>query len=153
DRLVAHLPRAALPHRRPERLPARRHRLVDRPARRALVRETPLLATARRRRAPRPPPMPAVDVLVIGGGIPAGGGARGAALRGLAVARVGQAAGASGPSSRSSNLVHGGLRSLETGQFGLGREALAERRLLLAPAPALVEPQPFLLPDDPRGRP
>jgi len=97
--------------------------------------------------------MPAVDVLVIGGGIHGVALARDAALRGLSVTLVEQGDLASGTSSRSSKLVHGGLRYLETGQFGLVREALAERRTLLATAPDFVRPLPFLLPADEGGRP
>ncbi|MGH7724976.1 MAG: glycerol-3-phosphate dehydrogenase/oxidase [Candidatus Eiseniibacteriota bacterium] len=92
-----------------------------------------------------------VDVLVVGGGIHGACVARDAATRGLTVALLEQADLASGTSSRSSKLIHGGLRYLETGQFGLVREALAERSILLATAPHLVRPQPFLLPFDGRG--
>jgi glycerol-3-phosphate dehydrogenase len=97
--------------------------------------------------------MPAVDLLVIGGGIHGASVARDAALRGLSVTLVEQDDLASGTSSRSSKLVHGGLRYLETAQFGLVREALEERAILLATAPDLVHPLAFLLPDDGGGRP
>jgi glycerol-3-phosphate dehydrogenase len=85
------------------------------------------------------------DIAVVGGGITGVGIALDAATRGLSVALVeaGDIAGAT--SSRSSKLIHGGLRYLEVLDFGLVREALAERRLLLTRiAPHLVRPVPFL---------
>ena len=90
--------------------------------------------------------MRTVDVLVIGGGIHGTCVARDAALRGLSVVLVEKDDLASGTSSRSSKLIHGGLRYLETGQFGLVREALRERAILLKTAPGLVRPLRFLLP-------
>lgn len=90
--------------------------------------------------------MPTVDLLVIGGGIHGTQVARDAALRGLSVVLVEKDDLASGTSSRSSKLVHGGIRYLETGQFGLVREALRERAILLETAPGLVRPLKFLLP-------
>ncbi len=72
--------------------------------------------------------------------------ARDAALRGLSALLLERGDLASGTSSRSSKLVHGGIRYLETGQFGLIREALRERALLLALAPEFVRPIPFLIP-------
>ena len=88
-----------------------------------------------------------VDVLVVGGGVTGNGVALDAALRGLKVGLVEQRDFASGTSSRSSKLVHGGLRYLEQFNFGLVREALRERSLLLDRlAPHLVEPLPFLYP-------
>jgi glycerol-3-phosphate dehydrogenase len=87
-----------------------------------------------------------VDLLVIGGGITGAGVARDAALRGLDVALIdGQDFGA-GTSSRSSRLIHGGLRYLEHGRLHLVFEALRERRILLRLAPHLVRPLPFVLP-------
>jgi glycerol-3-phosphate dehydrogenase len=87
------------------------------------------------------------DVLVIGGGVTGAGCAVDAATRGLSVALVEQRDYASGTSSRSSKLIHGGLRYLEQYNFGLVREALAERALLLRTlAPHLVRPVPFLFP-------
>src|SRR5512138_2751489 len=86
------------------------------------------------------------DILVIGGGIHGVAVARDATLRGLRVLLVEQGDLASGTSSRTSKLVHGGIRYLETGEFGLVREALRERSILLATAPALVRPVSFLLP-------
>jgi glycerol-3-phosphate dehydrogenase len=83
---------------------------------------------------------------VIGGGIHGVAVARDAALRGLRVLLVEAGDLASGTSSRTSKLVHGGIRYLETGEFGLVREALRERSILLATAPALVRPVSFLLP-------
>lgn len=92
------------------------------------------------------------DVLVIGGGITGVGIALDAASRGLSVALVEARDLAEGTSSRSSKLIHGGLRYLEMRDFGLVREALRERRLLLTRiAPHLVHPVPFLFPLTHRG--
>ncbi len=88
-----------------------------------------------------------LDVLVVGGGIVGVGVALDAATRGLSVGLLEQRDLASGTSSRSSKLVHGGLRYLEMFDFALVREALAERGLLLTRlAPHLVRPVPFLYP-------
>ena len=88
-----------------------------------------------------------LDVLVIGGGIVGTGSALDAVSRGLSVGLLEQRDLASGTSSRSSKLVHGGLRYLEMFDFGLVREALEERGLLLTRlAPHLVRPVPFLYP-------
>ncbi|HEY7483320.1 MAG TPA: glycerol-3-phosphate dehydrogenase [Streptosporangiaceae bacterium] len=87
------------------------------------------------------------DVVVIGGGIVGAGVALDAATRGLSVAVVEARDFASGTSSRSSKLIHGGLRYLEQYNFELVREALTERGLLLERiAPHLVRPVPFLFP-------
>ncbi|GAB1511320.1 glycerol-3-phosphate dehydrogenase/oxidase [Actinophytocola sp. KF-1] len=87
------------------------------------------------------------DVLVVGGGVTGAGAALDAASRGLSVALVEARDWAAGTSSRSSKLVHGGLRYLEQRDFGLVREALKERALLLNRlAPHLVRPVPFLYP-------
>ncbi|GAA2440955.1 glycerol-3-phosphate dehydrogenase/oxidase [Actinomadura vinacea] len=87
------------------------------------------------------------DVLVVGGGIVGAGAALDAVSRGLSVALVEARDWASGTSSRSSKLVHGGLRYLEQRDFGLVREALRERSLMLTRlAPHLVRPVPFLYP-------
>jgi glycerol-3-phosphate dehydrogenase len=86
------------------------------------------------------------DVLVIGGGILGAGIARDAALRGLRVAVIDQADFASGTSSRSSKLIHGGFRYLEQYDFRLVSESCREREILQQLAPYLVQPQPFLLP-------
>src|SRR6266545_3261942 len=87
------------------------------------------------------------DVLVIGGGVTGVGAALDAASRGLSVALVEARDLASGTSSRSSKLIHGGLRYLEHLEFGLVHEALRERGLLLTRlAPHLVHPVPFLVP-------
>ncbi|MFL6125410.1 glycerol-3-phosphate dehydrogenase/oxidase, partial [Actinophytocola sp.] len=87
------------------------------------------------------------DVLVVGGGVVGAGAALDAASRGLSVALVEARDFAAGTSSRSSKLVHGGLRYLEQRDFALVREALKERRLLLHRlAPHLVRPVPFLYP-------
>ena len=87
-----------------------------------------------------------VDLLVIGGGATGCGLARDAALRGLRVALVEREDVASGTSSRSSRLVHGGVRYLEQGALGLVFEASAERRRLLRLAPHLVRPLEFTWP-------
>ena len=80
------------------------------------------------------------DLLVVGGGITGAGVARDAALRGLRVALVEKHDYASGTSSRSSRLVHGGVRYLEHGQIGLVFESSRERRTLQRIAPHLVRP-------------
>ncbi len=87
------------------------------------------------------------DVLVVGGGVTGAGVALDAATRGLSVALVEARDFASGTSSRSSKLFHGGLRYLEQFNFGLVREALHERELMLTRiAPHLVKPVSFLYP-------
>jgi glycerol-3-phosphate dehydrogenase len=87
------------------------------------------------------------DVLIIGGGVTGAGAALDAASRGLSVALVEARDLASGTSSRSSKLIHGGLRYLEQFDLGLVHEALRERGLLATRlAPHLVRPTPFLLP-------
>ena len=86
------------------------------------------------------------DVLVIGGGITGAGVARDAALRGLRVALVEQDDFASGTSSRSSRLVHGGVRYLEHAQIHLVFESSRERRTLQKLAPHLVRPLAFTWP-------
>ncbi len=86
------------------------------------------------------------DLLVIGGGITGSGIARDAARRGLSVAVVESRDLASGTSSRSSKLVHGGLRYLEMYEFSLVFEAVSERKILMDIAPHLVHPLGFLFP-------
>jgi len=86
------------------------------------------------------------DLLVIGGGITGAGVALDAAARGLRTALVERGDFAAGTSSRSSKLVHGGLRYLNQREFRLVYEALAERQRLLRLAPHLVRPLPFLIP-------
>ncbi|HSK23707.1 MAG TPA: glycerol-3-phosphate dehydrogenase/oxidase [Egicoccus sp.] len=87
------------------------------------------------------------DLVVVGGGVTGAGIALDAATRGLSVALVEQRDLAAGTSSRSSKLIHGGLRYLEQFNFGLVREALRERGLLLTElAPHLVRPVSFLYP-------
>lgn len=85
-----------------------------------------------------------VDVLVVGGGIVGAGIARDAASRGLRVLLVEKGDFASGTSSRSSKMVHGGLRYLAHGHLAITREACRERDLLLRQNPNLVKPLPFL---------
>ena len=93
-----------------------------------------------------------LDVLVVGGGVVGAGAALDAATRGLCTAIVEARDWASGTSSRSSKLIHGGLRYLEMLDFGLVREALQERGLMLHRlAPHLVHPVPFLYPLRHRG--
>jgi glycerol-3-phosphate dehydrogenase len=86
------------------------------------------------------------DLLVIGGGITGAGIARDAALRGLKVALLDKADFGAGTSSKSSKLIHGGLRYLQHGELGLVFEAVSERTRLLKLAPHLVRPQQFLVP-------
>ena len=88
----------------------------------------------------------AYDLVVIGGGITGAGIARDASLRGLRVALFEKADYASGTSSKSSKLVHGGLRYLEHGEIGLVFESVSERNVQTRVAPHLVRPQPFLIP-------
>src|SRR4051812_3202607 len=86
------------------------------------------------------------DVLVIGGGITGAGVALDAATRGYSVALVERADFASGTSSRSSKLVHGGLRYLQNFDLGLVREALLERQINVNLAPHLVRPLRLVVP-------
>ncbi|MEI9985180.1 MAG: glycerol-3-phosphate dehydrogenase/oxidase [Aliidongia sp.] len=86
------------------------------------------------------------DLLVIGGGITGAGIARDAALRGLRVALVEARDYASGTSSRSSKMIHGGLRYLAQGEVALVREAASERQILRRIAPHLTRPIPFVIP-------
>ena len=86
------------------------------------------------------------DVLVIGGGITGAGVALDAASRGLRTALVDKGDFGSGTSSKSSKLVHGGLRYLQNGDVRLVYEALRERQRLLRNAPHLVDVLPFLIP-------
>jgi len=87
-----------------------------------------------------------VDLLVIGGGITGAGVARDAASRGLRTLLVERDDFASGTSSRSSKMVHGGLRYLGEGRLGLVRQACTERDRLVAQNPNLIRPVPFLFP-------
>ena len=86
------------------------------------------------------------DVVIVGGGIVGAGALLDAASRGMRAALIEQDDFAAGTSSRSSRLIHGGLRYLEQFRFGLVREALAERSRLLALAPHLVRIEPLLFP-------
>jgi glycerol-3-phosphate dehydrogenase len=86
------------------------------------------------------------DVAVVGGGITGAGVALDAATRGYSVALLERADFASGTSSRSSKLVHGGLRYLQNFDLGLVREALLERQLMVALAPHLVRPLALVVP-------
>jgi glycerol-3-phosphate dehydrogenase len=88
-----------------------------------------------------------LDVLVVGGGVVGCGVALDSVTRGLSTGLIEARDYASGTSSRSSKLIHGGLRYLEMLDFGLVHEALQERRLLLNTiAPHLVRPVPFMYP-------
>lgn len=92
-----------------------------------------------------------LDLLIIGGGVTGAGVLLEAARRGLNAALVERDDFASGTSSRSSKLVHGGLRYLREGKLRLTRESVIERETLLREAPGLVDPMPFLMPQY-RGR-
>src|SRR6476646_9699027 len=87
-----------------------------------------------------------LDVLVIGGGIVGSGVARDAAMRGLRTAIIEQADFASGTSSRSSRLLHGGMRYLAQGRIALVREASREKRVIGHIAPHLAQPLAFIFP-------
>src|ERR671915_908123 len=93
------------------------------------------------------------DVLVVGGGITGAGVALDAATRAYSVALVERADFAIGTSSRSSKLVHGGLRYLQNFDLGLVREALLERQINVALAPHLVRPLPLVVPAFDGARP
>ena len=93
------------------------------------------------------------DVLVVGGGITGAGVALDAATRGYSVALLERADYAAGTSSRSSKLVHGGLRYLQNFDLGLVREALLERQLMVKLAPHLVRPLPLVVPAFDGARP
>ena len=86
------------------------------------------------------------DVVVIGGGVTGAGVALDAASRGYSTAIVERADWAIGTSSRSSKMVHGGLRYLQNFDLGLVREALLERQLMVQLSPHLVYPTPYLVP-------
>ena len=90
-----------------------------------------------------------LDVLVIGGGIVGAGCARDAAMRGLCVGLIEQGDFAFGTSSRSSHLLHGGLRYLAQGYLRLVHEASMEKRVIHRIAPHLADPLPFLFPTRP----
>jgi glycerol-3-phosphate dehydrogenase len=93
------------------------------------------------------------DVAVVGGGITGAGVALDAASRGYSVALLERSDYAAGTSSRSSKLVHGGLRYLQNFDLGLVREALLERQLMVALAPHLVRPLPLVVPAFEGARP
>jgi glycerol-3-phosphate dehydrogenase len=86
------------------------------------------------------------DLVIIGGGITGAGIARDAALRGLSVTLFEKTDYGAGTSSKSSKLIHGGLRYLEQGEIGLVFESVSERRIQTKLAPHLVRPLPFLVP-------
>lgn len=92
------------------------------------------------------------DVVVIGGGIHGAGVAQAAAAAGYSVLALEKTALAAGTSSRSSKLIHGGLRYLENGRFRMVRESLRERATLLRTAPELVRLVPFYIPIYPHTR-
>ena len=93
------------------------------------------------------------DLVVVGGGITGAGVALDAASRGYSVALVEKSDFAAGTSSRSSKLIHGGLRYLQNFDLGLVREALLERSLMVKLAPHLVRPLPLLVPSFEGKRP
>lgn len=86
------------------------------------------------------------DIVVIGGGIHGVGVAQAAAAKGYKILLLEQTALAAGTSSKSSKLIHGGLRYLESGQLKLVKESIRERTILLKNAPGLVKPVKFYLP-------
>src|ERR1044072_3752700 len=95
------------------------------------------------------------DVLIIGAGINGAGIARDAAMRGLKVLLIDKGEPGAGTTSASTRLIHGGLCYLEHFEFGLVRESLREREILLRIAPDLVRPLPITIPiyeDGKRGR-
>ena len=95
------------------------------------------------------------DLIVIGGGITGAGVARDAALRGLSCLLLEKDDFASGASSKSTRLIHGGLRYLANFELDLVAESLRERAVLRRQAPYLVRPMPILIPiyrDDPHGK-
>ena len=113
---------------------------------------TSRLGPAERQAALDAAPLDELDVVVVGGGVVGAGVALDAVTRGLSVAVFEGRDWAAGTSSRSSKLVHGGLRYLEMLDFALVREALRERGLLAQRlAPHLVRPVPFLYPLEHRG--
>src|SRR5690348_5504075 len=95
------------------------------------------------------------DVIVVGAGIHGAGVAQAAVAAGQKVMLLEKESPAHGTSSRSSKLIHGGLRYLESGQFHLVRESLLERALMLKNAPELVRLRPFHIPlyQDTRRKP
>src|SRR4030095_16314099 len=98
---------------------------------------------------------PEFDVVVIGAGVNRAGGQRDASMRGLKVLVLDKGDLGGGTSSWATRLIHGGLRYLEHGEFGLVRESLRERETLLRIAPHLVRPLPMTIPiyqDSRRGR-
>jgi D-erythritol 1-phosphate dehydrogenase len=97
--------------------------------------------------------IPTYDLAIVGGGINGAGIARDAAGRGLRVVLVEKDDLASHTSSWSTKLIHGGLRYLEYYEFRLVAESLAEREVLLAAAPHIIEPLQFVLPHEPHLRP
>ena len=86
------------------------------------------------------------EVAIVGGGILGVGAAQACAAAGYRCVIIEQTDWAAGTSSRSSKLIHGGLRYLETGQLSLMRDSLRERAILLRVAPGLVKPLAFLIP-------
>jgi glycerol-3-phosphate dehydrogenase len=120
---------------------------LDEPGRRTTAEDRSKLSPENRERALAAMASDELDVLVIGGGVVGAGAALDAASRGLITGLVEARDWASGTSSRSSKLIHGGLRYLEMLDFGLVHEALHERGLLLQRlAPHLVKPVSFLYP-------
>ncbi|ACY18277.1 FAD dependent oxidoreductase [Haliangium ochraceum DSM 14365] len=95
---------------------------------------------------PEASPQEPYDLVIVGGGITGAGVARDAALRGLRVALFEKSDYGSGTSSKSSKLIHGGLRYLEHGEIGLVFESVSERAVQGRVAPHLVKPLPFLVP-------
>ena len=89
---------------------------------------------------------PEIDVLVVGAGINGAGVFRDLALNGVEVLLIDRKDFCSGTSAASSHMAHGGIRYLENGEFGLVREAVAERNRMIENAPHLVRPLPTVIP-------
>src|ERR1051326_6794296 len=114
---------------------------MGRPQRKGLMNVTSNRAVALRSLQESP-----LDLLIIGGGIVGSGIARDAAMRGMRVGLVEQHDFAFGTSSRSSRLLHGGMRYLAQGRIGLVREASVEKKVIHHIAPHLADPLPFIFP-------
>src|SRR3954470_8821067 len=109
-------------------------------------RKGPMSATANRAATMRSLQEAPLDLLIVGGGIVGSGIARDAAMRGMKAGLIEQHDFAFGTSSRSSRLLHGGMRYLAQGRIGLVREASIEKKVIHHIAPHLAQPLPFIFP-------